>query len=87
MESYRFNDLIVNLNKEGLKEFPKVSFPVRHVRFSEIKTPEYIFHFDLNGEIKYIQGIGHDWPHPAEWLKRTAGNDWIGRPHRSDRRL
>jgi hypothetical protein len=77
MESHRFNDLIVTLNKEGLKEFPKVSFPVRHGRFSEIKTPEYIFQFNLNGEIKYIQGIGHDWPHPAEWLKRTAGNDWI----------
>lgn len=77
MESYRFNDLIVTLNKEGLKEFPKVSFPVRHGRFSEIKTLEYIFQFNLNGEIKYIQGIGQDWPHPAEWLKRTAGNDWI----------
>lgn len=77
MESYRFNDLIITLGKEGLKEFPKVSFPVRHGRFSEIKTPEYVFQFNLNGEIKYIQGIGHDWPHPAEWLKRTAGNDWI----------
>ena len=77
MESSQFSDLIINLDQEGLKEFSKVSFPVRHGRFSEIKTPEYIFQFNLNGEIKYIQGIGQDWPHPAEWLKRTAGNDWV----------
>ena len=21
--------------------------------------------------------MGQNWPHPAEWLKRTVGNDWI----------
>ncbi len=26
---------------------------------------------------KYIQGRRDDWPNPAEWLKRTQGNDWI----------
>ncbi len=77
METYRFNHFIVTLEKEGSKEFSKVSFPVRYGRFSEIKTPDYIFQFNLNGEIKYIQGIGQGWPHPAEWLKRTVGNDWI----------
>ncbi len=77
MESYRFNDLIITLDKEGSKEFSKVSFPVRYGRFSEIKTPDYIFQFNLNGEIKYMQGIGQGWPHPAEWLKRSVGNDWI----------
>jgi hypothetical protein len=77
MESYRFNDLIITLDQEGSKEFSKVSFPVRHGRFSEIKTSDYIFQFSLSGEIKYIQGIGQSWPHPAEWLKRTVGNDWI----------
>ena len=76
METYQFNDLIITLEKEGSREFSKVSFPVRYGRFSEIKTPEYIFQFSLNGEIKYIQGIGQNWPHPAEWLKRTVGHDW-----------
>ena len=77
MESYPFNNLIITLHKEGSREFPKVSFPIRHGRFSEIKTPDYIFQFNLNGEIKYVQGMGHRWPHPAEWLKRTVGNDWV----------
>jgi hypothetical protein len=77
MESYQFDNLIITLQKEGSKEFSKVSFPIRYGRFSEIKTKDNIFQFNLNGEIKYIQGIRQDWPHPAEWLKRTAGNDWV----------
>ncbi len=77
MESYPLDDLIITLDQEGSKEFSKVSFPVRYGRFSEIRTPAYVFQFNLNGEIKYIQGIGQDWPHPAEWLKRTARNDWV----------
>ncbi len=77
MESYLLDDLIITVDKEGSKEFSKVSFPVRYGRFSEIKNPDYIFQFNLNGEIKFIQGFGQGWPHPAEWLKRTAANDWI----------
>lgn len=77
MESYSLNDFDIAIDKEGSKEFSKVSFPVRYGRFSEIKTAEYTFQFNLNGEIKYIQGIGQNWPHPAEWLKRTVGHDWI----------
>jgi hypothetical protein len=77
MKSYPFEHLIIILDKEGSREFSKVSFPIRHGLFSEIKTPEYIFQFNLNGEIKYIQGRGESWPHLVEWLKRTAGNDWI----------
>ena len=77
MESYHFDGLIITLDKEGSREFCKVSFPVRYGRFSEIKTSDTIFQFNLNGEIKYIQGIGQSWPHPAEWLKRTVGNDWV----------
>lgn len=77
MESYHFDDLSIILNKEGSREFSKVSYPIRYGRFSEIKTPDYVFQFNLNGEIKYIQGRGQSWPHPAEWLKRTVANDWI----------
>lgn len=77
MESYHFDDLNIILNKEGSREFCKVSYPIRYGRFSEITTPEYNFQFNLNGEIKYIQGRGKRWPHPAEWLKHTMANDWI----------
>ncbi len=77
MESYPLDHLIVTLNKEGSREFSKLSFPVRHGLFSEVKTPEYLFQFNLNGEIKFIRGLTRAWPHPAEWLKRTLGNDWV----------
>lgn len=77
MESYQLDHLIITLNKEGSREFPKVSFPMRHGLFSEVRTPEYLFQFNLNGEIKFIQGLTRAWPHPAEWLKRTLGNDWV----------
>jgi len=77
MESYQLDNLIITLNKEGSREFSKVSFPIRYGLFSEIRTPEYLFQFNLNGEIKFIQGLTQTWPHPAEWLKRTVGNDWV----------
>ncbi len=77
MESYQRDHLIITLNKEGSREFSKVSFPLRYGLFSEVKTPEYLFQFNLNGEIKFIQGLTRTWPHPAEWLKRTLGNDWV----------
>jgi hypothetical protein len=77
MESYQIDNLIITLNKEGSREFSKVSFPIRYGFFSKIKTPEYLFQFNLNGEIKFIQGLTQTWPHPAEWLKRTIGNDWV----------
>jgi hypothetical protein len=77
MESFQFNDLSITLDKEGAREFSKVSYPIRYGCFGEIKTPHHLFQFNLNGEIKYVQGRGRDWPYPAEWLKRTTGNDWI----------
>ena len=77
MESYQFDDLRIHLEKEGAWKFSKVSFPIRYGRFSEIGTPEYLFQFNLSGEVKFIQGVTRTWPHPAEWLKRTAGNDWV----------
>lgn len=77
MESYHFDNLRITLDKEGSREFLKVSYPIRYGRFGEINTPDYICQFNLNGEIKYIQGRSQSWPHPAEWLKRTVGNDWI----------
>jgi len=77
MESYQFDDKIISINKKGASSFSKVSYPIRYGRFSEIKTNEYIYQFNLNGEIKFIQGKNQKWPDPNEWLKRTISNDWI----------
>ncbi len=77
MESFQIDDLNITLNKQGSSEYSKVSYPIRYGRFSEIKTSDYVFQFNLNGEIKYIQGLGQNWPDPLEWLKRTVGNDWV----------
>ena len=77
MESYQLGHLSIVLDQEGAHEFLKVSYPIRYGRFSEIRTPDHIFQFNLNGEIKYLQGRPQSSPHPEEWLKRTVGNDWI----------
>ncbi|RJQ56172.1 MAG: hypothetical protein C4530_14985 [Desulfobacteraceae bacterium] len=73
----RLEDLRITPQKTGAQTFSKVSFPIRYGCFSEVRTSDYIFQFNLNGEIKFIQGRGRRWPHPSEWLKRTVGNDWI----------
>ncbi len=77
MRSYQIGEFNIALNKKGAQEFSKVSFPIRYGRFSEIQTRDHIFQFNLNGEIKTIQGRDSTWPNPSEWLKRTAGNDWV----------
>lgn len=77
MESYKLNNLNITVDKEGANRFEKVSYPIRYGIFSEIKTPQYLFQFNLNGEIKHIRGLSQNWPHPAEWLKRTDADDWV----------
>ncbi len=77
MESYQLDSLAITPDKVGSSQFSKVSYPIRYGRFAEIRTAEYLFQFNLNGEVKYIQGRGENWPHPAEWLKRTMANDWV----------
>ncbi len=77
MESHQIDNLTITLNKTGARQFAKVSYPIRYGRYAEIKTPAYTYQFNLNHEIKYIQGHGNGWPSPSEWLKRTVGNDWV----------
>ncbi len=77
MQDHFFQDMRCTLNKQGASTYHKVSYPIRYGRFCEIEDPSYIFQFTPNGEIKFIQGKNGTWPHPAEWLKRTAGNDWV----------
>jgi len=72
METYPLGQLRVTLNKEGVKEYVKVGFPVRYGLFSEIETEDTLFQFNLNGEIKFIQGRGPHGLPPTEWLKRIS---------------
>ena len=77
MQSFQTDDFHINLNKEGSRRFFKASYPLRFGRLSEILTPDYLFQFNLNGEIKFITGRRDGWPDPSEYLKRTVANDWI----------
>ncbi len=71
------DNLHITIDKEGARAYSKVSYPLRYGRFSEIKTPEYVFQFNLNGELKFINGRGKGWPDRSEWLKRTITDDWV----------
>jgi hypothetical protein len=79
----RFN---ISYDRHGAERYIKASYPVRYGSYGEIKSADYLFEFNLNAEIKTIRGLNGNWPHPAEWLKRTAANDWVyysvGRYHR-----
>ncbi len=77
MVSYRLNNLAITVEKEGAGGFAKASYPIRFGKYSEIRTSEYEFQFNLKGEIKFIRGLTGNWPHPSECLKRTDGNDWV----------
>jgi hypothetical protein len=70
-------NLAISVDVQGSRQIAKAVFPLRYGRYSEIKTSAYEFVFNLNGEIKFIRGLGAGWPHPAEQLKRTDGNDWV----------
>jgi hypothetical protein len=70
-------NFMVAVEKQGPCDIAKASFPLRYGKFSEVKTHDYEFTFNLNGEIKNIRGLHPNWPHPAAQLKRTDGNDWV----------
>ena len=75
--NYSNADIAIQLNCTGATTYTKTSYPVFHGRFTIVETADYIFHFNLNGEIIRVKGKGQAWPHPHEWLKRTVGNDWV----------
>src|SRR5271157_5017305 len=70
------DDLAITTGKTGAREYAKVSYPIRYGTLDEIRSRDFVFQFDLLGELKYIQGRREDWPSPGEWLKRSRGNDW-----------
>ena len=73
---YVAEDLGVSLDNEGSREYAKVSYPIRYGNYARIMDTDYIYQFNLSGEIKFIQGHTSAWP-GNEWLKRTAANDWV----------
>jgi Radical SAM superfamily len=77
MDFFQQKPLMINIEKDGLDKLVKQTFPMRFGKYAEIKTPDFEFCFNLNGEIKTIRGLTSDWPHPAEQFKRTVGNDWV----------
>ena len=74
VQFYKLKNLEIAVDKQRADRHAKVTYPIRYGRFCEIRTPEYLFQFNLNGEVKYIRGLSRNWPHPAEWLKRTDVN-------------
>jgi hypothetical protein len=77
MDYIQQQHLMISVEKCGPDKLVKQSFPLRFGKYSEIKTPDFEFCFNLNGEIKSIRGLKPNWPHPAEQFKRTDGNDWV----------
>lgn len=70
-------DFSIELNCCGVREYAKVSFPLKYGLFSRLETRDYIFEFNLNYEIRHAKSKRKTWIHPSEWLKRTMGNDWV----------
>lgn len=76
MNSYQINECKITVNRKGSRSYSKVSFPIRYGTYSEIETATHRYQFNLKGEIRFIQAKDKDWPRD-EWLKRSAGNDWV----------
>jgi hypothetical protein len=77
MQPFRPGSLAITTEKSGRRQYTKTSHPTRFGKYAEIKTRDFEFQFNLNGQIKFIRGLRPDWPHPFEALKRTDGNDWV----------
>ena len=77
MNAWRVGDFDVRVDLEGARRYVKVGAPVRFGRFCEIRTPTHVFHCGPDGTVRFVQGRGPSWPHPSDWLKRTARGDWV----------
>lgn len=76
MNSYQINEFKITVNRRGSRSYSKVSFPIRYGTYSEIETATHRYQFNLKGEIRFMQDKDKEWPRD-EWLKRSAGNDWV----------
>jgi hypothetical protein len=46
----------ITVESEGPNKFSKASFPLRYGKYSIIRTSDYEFRFNLNGEIEIYTG-------------------------------
>ena len=76
-QTFKTDNLSIELNCQGNTDYTKVSYPVKYGLFSRLESHDYIFEFNLNHEIRHAKSKKKAWIHPSEWLKRTMGNDWI----------
>lgn len=77
MNGFHSKSFSIVVERPDPGQIQKERFPLRYGTYSEIRTADHEFRFNLNGEIKFIRGLDPTWPHPAEQLKRTDGNDWV----------
>lgn len=77
MPVYLADDLSVHVGKKGLDHYEKLSYPIRYGTYNEVRDGSFVFQFNLNDEIRYIQCLSGTSMEPGEWLKRTSGNDWV----------
>jgi hypothetical protein len=75
--TYKDQQVSIEINCPGARDYTKMSYPVKYGLFSRIETPELIFEFNLNHEIRHARSKADSWSHPSEWLKRTMGDDWV----------
>jgi len=71
-----FDSPAITLHKQGFTCYRKMSCPVRYGQHHEIRTDRWLVHCNLRGKARYVSGLGADWPHPGEWLKKTEAGDW-----------
>lgn len=74
---FHSQDLTILPNRQGSERYGKSSHPLCFGRYTEVRTGQFVLHYNRQGQVKRISGTGNDWPHPAEWLKRTLGNHWV----------
>lgn len=67
----------ITLNKRGWSNYSKQRSPVFYGIYSEIETASMRLQFNVNHELVRAEGRGKGWPSDLEFLKRTAGNDWV----------
>lgn len=67
----------ITLDRKGTGRISRNPFLKHRGRHARIRTRDHEFVFTPGGEIRFIRGLGTDWPHPSEQLKRTHGNDWV----------
>jgi hypothetical protein len=77
MPVFLADDLSIHVEKKGLDRYEKLSYPIRYGTYTEIRNGSFVFQFNLNDEIRYIQCRSGTPMEPGEWLKRTVGNDWV----------